>query len=149
MKKILIILLFSFILCGNSQSTSFFTTALDSIQCLLKSNKLIDSFFKIIEVIKTKDLLQILNTCYTIYLDLKEELNKCNEKPIKNKKVEEIDEDIDIKLGYPSAVYLLYTKFGEDAFKWFDKGGYKLLKENCYKSEGQNSWICNYIRKEN
>ena len=147
MKKILIILLFSFILCQNSPSTSFFSTALDSIQCLLKSNKLFDSFFKIVEVVKTNDFLQIFNTCYAIYLDLKEELNKCNEGP-NIKKLEEIDEDDDIKLGYPSAVLLLYTRFGEEAFQWFDQGGFPLLKEKCYQREGQNAWICNYIRKE-
>ena len=148
MKKILIILLFSFILSQNAQSTSFFSTALDSFQCLLKSNKLVDSFLQIVEVLKTKDLLQIINTCFKIYLDLKEELNKCNEESNKIKKLEEIDEDEDLKLGYPSAVLLLYTKFGEEAFQWFDQGGFPLLKEKCYQREGQNAWICNYIRKE-
>ncbi len=146
MKKLLIVLLLSFILCQKNKPTNFFQSTFDSIKCVYHSNTFINSFPKIIEVIKTKDLSQIVTTIYSTFLDLKKEYIKCNEKQNEVKSEDENDEDDDIKLGYPKAVLLLYTIFGDRAFEWFDEGGYPLLRSKCYGELGYNSWLCAYIR---
>ena len=147
MKKLLIVLLFSFILCQKNKPSNFFQSTFDSIKCVLHSNILINSFSKIIEAIKTKDLSQIFNTGYSIFLELKKEYIKCDNAKLKEvKHDDENDEDDDIKLGYPRAVLLLYTIIGERAFIWYDEGGYPLLRSNCFYYYGRLEWYCQYIR---
>ena len=147
MKKLLLILLLSFIICKKDSSPSFFESTIDSIQCLLKSGKLFDSFSKIYESVKTKDIMKIFTVCYSVFMDLKEELNKCSEEKNKIQKFDEDENDDDIILGYPRCVLLLYTFIGEDAFKWYDEGGYKLLSTNCFQRKGRQ-WYCYFIREQ-
>ena len=147
MKKLLIILLLSFIICQKTSSPSFLESAMDSLQCLVKSGKLFESFSKIFEAVKTKDIMKIFTTCYSVFMDLKEELIKCSEEKNKIKKIDEEDNDDNIVLGYPRCVLTLYAIIGENAFIWYEEGGYKLLSDNCFKFYGRQ-WYCYYIRVE-
>ena len=146
MKKLLLLLLLSFILCEKKSSFSEPSSIIDSFICVLKSDTFFNELTKLIETIKTKDLLKIINTGYLLFKDLKEEFNRCS-KTID--KVDNEDDYDDINLGYPRAVLTLYTIIGENAFNWYDQGGLKLLKDNCYKYYGQTQWFCTYIRKKN
>ena len=149
--KFLLLLLFSYIICSPLIESPKKIDSIDSIICTLKSDIFFKSISKIIEVIKTKDLLNIINTGNSLFNDLKEEFEKCpkkSEKMEKNNLNNDNEDDDDVKLGYPRAVFNLYTIIGERAFTWYDQGGLKLLKDNCYKYYGQNIWFCNFIRKQ-
>ena len=152
MKKLFLLFLFTFILCQNTTPNNFFSSNIfDSIKCVLKTDFIMNSFFKILAEINTKDFSKILNVLYSIFLDFKDKFIKCSEQSNKVKAVKAIDEngdDMDIKLGYPRAVLLLYTIIGEQAFEWFEKGGYPLLKSNCQYFYGQNEWYCKFIRDQ-
>ena len=147
MKKLLIILLLSFIICKKDSSPSFFESTIDSIQCLLKSGKLFDSFSKIYESVKTKDIMKIFTVCYSVFMDLKKELNKCSEEKNKIQKFDEDENDDDIILGYPRCVLILSTFIGDDAFRWYEEGGYSLLSKNCFQQKGRQ-WYCYFIREQ-
>ena len=148
MKKILLLLLISIIICQKTTSTTILPSFFNSIQCLLKSNIIFNSFPKIIESFKTKDFIKICNTFYSIFNDLKNEFIKCKENStqINNVNKKDDDDDMDIKLGYPRVVLILYTLIGEEAFDWYDEGDLKLLKTNCFKYYGQRTWYCNFIK---
>ena len=147
MKKILLLLLISIIICQKTTSTTNLPSFFNSIQCLLKSNIVFISFPKIIESFKTKDFITIFNTFYSIFNDLKNEFIKCKEKSTQIDNVnKKDDDDMDIKLGYPRVVLILYTLIGERAFNWYDEGDLKLLKTNCFLYYGQRTWFCNFIK---
>ena len=147
MKKILLIFLFCLILCQKSATNTFFSsTTFDSIKCVLKSDILKNSFAKILKELNTNGFSNIFNALYSIFLDLKTEFFKCNEQLNKANEVDENDDDMDIKLGYPRAVLILYTIIGQRAFDWYDQGGYNLLRDNCFTHFGRDEWYCRFIR---
>ena len=148
MKKLLLLLLLSFILCEKIGSFSKPSSIIDSFICVLKSDTFFNEITKLIETIKTKDLLKIINTGYLLFQDLKEEFNRCSKTIDKVDNEDNEDDYDDINLGYPRVVLTLYTIIGENAFNWYDQGGLKLLKSNCYKYYGQTQWFCTYIRKQ-
>ena len=146
MKKFLLIFLFSLILCQKSATNTLFSSTFDSIKCVLKSDVLKNSVTKILKEINTNGFSNILNALYSIFLELKTEFIKCNEQLNKENEVDENDDDLDIKLGYPRAVLILYTIIGQRAFDWYDQGGYKLLRDNCFVQFGRDEWYCRFIR---
>ena len=144
MKNLLIIVLLSLAICENSTFPSILTSIFESNKCLFNFNILYDSFSKIFESIKSKDLSKIISTGFKVFQNLKEEYIKCTEK--EQKKAEE--EEDDIQLGYPRAIYVLASIIGDEAFDWYDiNGTYKTLREECVKKYGQTAWFCNYFRK--
>ena len=147
MKKLLLVLLFSFILCQKETPNTFFSSTFNSIKCVLKSDILMNSFSKILTEYNTNGLTNIFTVFYSVFLDLKNEFIKCSEQLNKVNETDENEDDMDIKLGYPRAVLVLYTILGQDAFDWYDQGGYELLQSNCFKYKGQKEWYCNFIRK--
>ena len=149
MKKLLLVFLFAFMLCQKSASNTLFSSTFESFKCILKSDVLMNSIYKILKEVNTKNFSNIFNTLYSIFLDLKNEFIKCSEQLHKVNEVEKYDDDMDIKLGYPRAVLVLYTIIGQDAFDWYDEGGYKTLQDNCFTFKGQTQWYCNFIRKVN
>ena len=141
MKKILILLLLSSIIC---QSSNPIQEIKDIIGCISKSNLLDISLEKIKEAINSKDPSDISKLLISLITKLKDEIIQCKEKQLR-KLSNEDDEYDDVKLGYPKYVYVLYTQIGKDAFTWFDKGGITLLKEQCHKYYGQKTWFCVYL----
>ena len=150
MKKLLIFFLVSIIICQKTSTSIDLPSVLDSIKCLLKSNTFYNSFLKVIESFKTKDFLNIFNTLYSVFFDLKNEFIKCREKStqIQINNFNENDDDDNINLGYPRVVLILYTQIGEVAFQWYEEGGLPLLKRNCLRDYGQRIWYCNFINIE-
>ncbi len=141
MKKILILLLLSSIIC---QSSNPIQEIKDIIGCISKSNLLDVSLEKIKEALNSKDPSDISKILISLITKLKDEIIQCKEKQLR-KLSNEDDEYDDVKLGYPKYVYVLYTQIGKDAFTWFDKGGITLLKEQCHKYYGQKTWFCVYL----
>ena len=141
MKKILILLLLSSIIC---QSSNPIQEIKDIIGCISKSNLLDISLEKIKEALNSKDPSDISKLLISLITKLKDEIIQCKEKKLR-KLSNEDDEYDDVKLGYPKYVYVLYTQIGKDAFTWFDKGGITLLKEQCHKYYGQKTWFCVYL----
>ena len=141
MKKILILLLLSSIIC---QSSNPIQEIKDIIGCISKSNLLDISLEKIKEAINSKDPSDISKLLISLITKLKDEIIQCKEKQLR-KLSNEDDEYDDVKLGYPKYVYVLYTQIGKDAFTWYDKGGITLLKEQCHKYYGQKTWFCVYL----
>ena len=141
MKKILILLLLSSIIC---QSSNPIQEINDIIGCISKSNLLDISLEKIKEALNSKDPSDISKLLISLITKLKDEIIQCKEKQLR-KLSNEDDEYDDVKLGYPKYVYVLYTQIGKDAFTWFDKGGITLLKEQCHKYYGQKTWFCVYL----
>ncbi len=141
MKKILILLLLSSIIC---QSSNPIQEIKDIIGCISKSNLLDISLEKIKEALNSKDPSDISKLLISLITKLKDEIIQCKEKQLR-KLSNEDDEYDDVKLGYPKYVYVLYTQIGKDAFTWFDKGGITLLKEQCHKYYGQKTWFCVYL----
>ena len=143
-KLLLLLLLLSYIVDSPASETK---KAIVSIICTLNSDIFSKSLSKIIETIKTKELVKIINDGISVFHDLKKEFEKCSKKEEKMNAHDD-DEDDDVKLGYPRAVLNLYTIIGKNAIDWYDKGGLALLKSNCYKYYGQNKWFCTFIRKQ-
>ena len=141
MKKILILLLLSSIIC---QSSNPIQEIKDIIGCISKSNLLDISLEKIKEALNSKNPSDISKLFISLITKLKDEIIQCKEKKLR-KLSNEDDEYDDVKLGYPKYVYVLYTQIGKDAFTWFDKGGITLLKEQCHKYYGQKTWFCVYL----
>ena len=141
MKKILILLLLTSIIC---QSSNPIQEIKDIIGCISKSNLLDISLEKIKEALNSKDPSDISKLLISLITKLKDEIIQCKEKKLR-KLSNEDDEYDDVKLGYPKYVYVLYTQIGKDAFTWFDKGGITLLKEQCHKYYGQKTWFCVYL----
>ena len=141
MKKILILLLLSSIIC---QSSNPIQEIKDIIGCISKSNLLDISLEKIKAALNSKDPSDISKLLISLITKLKDEIIQCKEKKLR-KLSNEDDEYDDVKLGYPKYVYVLYTQIGKDAFTWFDKGGITLLKEQCHKYYGQKTWFCVYL----
>ena len=141
MKKILILLLLSSIIC---QSSNPIQEIKDIIGCISKSNLLDISLEKIKEALNSKDPSDISKLLISLITKLKDEIIQCKEKQLR-KLSNEDDEYDDVKLGYPKYVYVLYTQIGKDAFTWYDKGGITLLKEQCHKYYGQKTWFCVYL----
>ena len=141
MKKILILLLLSSIIC---QSSNPIQEIKDIIGCISKSNLFEVSLEKIKEALNSKDPSDISKLLISLITKLKDEIIQCKEKQLR-KLSNEDDEYDDVKLGYPKYVYVLYTQIGKDAFTWFDKGGITLLKEQCHKYYGQKTWFCVYL----
>ena len=141
MKKILILLLLSSIIC---QSSNPIQEIKDIIGCISKSNLLDISLEKIKEALNSMDPSDISKLLISLITKLKDEIIQCKEKQLR-KLSNEDDEYDDVKLGYPKYVYVLYTQIGKDAFTWFDKGGITLLKEQCHKYYGQKTWFCVYL----
>ena len=141
MKKILILLLLSSIIC---QSSNPIQEIKDIIGCISKSNLLDISLEKIKEALNSKDPSDISKLLISLITKLKDEIIQCKEKKLR-KLSNEDDEYDDVKLGYPKYVYVLYTQIGKDAFTWFDQGGITLLKEQCHKYYGQKTWFCVYL----
>ena len=141
MKKILILLLLSSIICQRSNPIQEIK---DIIGCISKSNLLDISLEKIKEALNSKDPSDISKLLISLITKLKDEIIQCKEKQLR-KLSNEDDEYDDVKLGYPKYVYVLYTQIGKDAFTWFDKGGITLLKEQCHKYYGQKTWFCVYL----
>ena len=141
MKKILILLLLSSIIC---QSSNPIQEIKDIIGWISKSYLLDISLEKIKEALNSKDPSDISKLLISLITKLKDEIIQCKEKKLR-KLSNEDDEYDDVKLGYPKYVYVLYTQIGKDAFTWFDKGGITLLKEQCHKYYGQKTWFCVYL----
>ena len=141
MKKILILLLLSSIIC---QSSNPIQEIKDIIGCISKSNLLDISLEKIKEALNSKNPSDISKLFISLITKLKDEIIQCKEKQLR-KLSNEDDEYDDVKLGYPKYVYVLYTQIGKDAFTWYDKGGLTLLKEQCHKYYGQKTWFCVYL----
>ncbi len=141
MKKILILLLLSSIIC---QSSNPIQEIKDIIECISKSNLLDISLEKIKEALNSKDPSDISKLLISLITKLKDEIIQCKEKKLR-KLSNEDDEYDDVKLGYPKYVYVLYTQIGKDAFTWYDKGGITLLKEQCHLHYGQKTWFCVYL----
>ena len=141
MKKILILLLLSSIIC---QSSNPIQEIKDIIGCISKSNLLDISLEKIKEALNSKDPSDISKLLISLITKLKDEIIQCKEKQLR-KLSNEDDEYDDVKLGYPKYVYVLYTQIGKDAFTWYDLGGITLLKEQCHKYYGQKTWFCVYL----
>ena len=141
MKKILILLLLSTIIC---QSSNPIQEIKDIIGCISKSNLLDISLEKIKEALNSKDPSDISKLLISLITKLKDEIIQCKEKKLRKLSNEDGEYD-DVKLGYPKYVYVLYTQIGKDAFTWFDKGGITLLKEQCHKYYGQKTWFCVYL----
>ena len=141
MKKILILLLLSSIIC---QSSNPIQEIKHIIGCISKSNLLDISLEKIKEALNSKDPSDISKLLISLITKLKDEIIQCKEKQLR-KLSNEDDEYDDVKLGYPKYVYVLYTQIGKDAFTWYDKGGITLLKEQCHKYYGQKTWFCVYL----
>ena len=148
MKKLLILVLLSFTICEKTNLPSIISSIFESNKCLFNFNILYDSFNKIVESIKTKDLLKIISTGFSVFQNLKEEYSKCIEK--QKKKAEEEEEEDDIQLGYPRPIYVLATIIGEEVFEWFDdgEGKYSYVRQKCVSKYGQTAWFCNYFRKD-
>ena len=146
MKKLLILVLLSFTICEKSIFPSIISSILESNKCLFNFNILYDSFNKIVESIKTKDLLKIISTGFSVFQNIKEEFSKCKEK--QKKKAEE--EEDDIQLGYPRPIYVLATIIGDEAFEWYDESenNYSKFRQRCVSKYGQTAWFCNYFRKK-
>ena len=145
MKKLLILILLSYIACQKEISSSFFSSTFNSIKCLLKTNIIYDSYSQIIEAIKTKDLMKIINTGFSIFQNIKREIINCSiNSSEKDTSIE--DNNDDIQLGYPRAVLVLAAIIGEEAFQWYDDGGYYNLRSKCVQKYGQTIWFCNYFR---
>ena len=141
MKKILILLLISSIIC---QSSNPIQEIKDIIGCISKSNLLDISLEKIKEALNSKDPSDISKLLISLITKLKDEIIQCKEKQLR-KLSNEDDEYDDVKLGYPKYVYVLYTQIGKDAFTWYDKGGITFLKEQCHLHYGQKTWFCVYL----
>ena len=59
-------------------------TILEKIECLTKSDKLMDEFVKITESIKTRDIKKIVLTVLEAYFKVKDDVKKClNEEKLK------------------------------------------------------------------
>ena len=144
MKILLLLLLLLYIVSSPASETK---KTIDSIICTLNSDIFSKSLSKIIETIKTKELVKIINDGISVFHDLKKEFEKCSKKEEKLNARND-DEDDDVKLGYPRVVLNLYTIIGKNATDWYDRGGLKLLKENCYQVYGQKTWFCTFIRKQ-
>ena len=145
MKRLLIILLLSLVSCQKTDINSIFET----FQCILKSKILQPSYDKIVEAFKSKDLFKIISTCYSVFLELKEDIIKCRGEQKKIITNNENENDDDIRLGYPRPVLVLYAIIKDKAvFDWYEKGGLKRMKEECYKLYGQGTWYCEFIRKQ-
>ena len=146
MKKLLILVLLSITICEKTTFPSIIASIIESNKCLFNFNILYDSFKKIYESIKTKDLLNIISTGFSVYQNIKEEYTKC--KAQQQKKAEE-DED-DIQLGYPRPIYVLASIIGDEVFQWYDEGGndYAYLRQKCVFKYGQTTWFCNYFRNK-
>ena len=104
MKKILILLLLSSIIC---QSSNPIQEIKDIIGCISKSNLLDISLEKIKEAINSKDPSDISKLLISLITKLKDEIIQCKEKQLR-KLSNEDDEYDDVKLGYPKYVYVLY-----------------------------------------
>ena len=145
MKKLLILVLLSFTICEKSTFPSIIASIFESNKCLFNFNILYDSFNKIVESIKTKDLLKIISTGFSVFQNIKEEYTKC----IENQKKKVAEEEDDIQLGYPRPIYVLAAIIGEEAFQWYDDGknDYAYLRQKCVSKYGQTAWFCNYFRK--
>ena len=145
MKKLLFLILLSYIVCQKEISKPIFSSTFDSIKCLLRKNILYDSYTQIIEAFKTKNLIKIISTGFSIFQNIKKEYIQCSIKASeKNTSIE--DSNDDIKLGYPRAVLVLAAIIGEEAFQWYDNGGYYNLRSKCVQKYGQTVWFCNYFR---
>ena len=143
MKIILTLILFTYIISSPASDSS---KIIDSIICVLKSDIIFKSIGKLKEAIKTKDVLHIINTSISIYKDIVEKYKQCSEKEDDTKKIKYEEDETELKLGYPRVVYVLYTIIGENAYTWYDQGGLKLLKDNCYLKYGRTQWYCTFIR---
>ena len=142
MRKILILLLFSTIISINSNSIKEIEKI---IKCLSKSYLLKSAFEKILRAINSKDISNIIKTGITLFNEFKDEINQCKKHELEELSNKHREEFEDIRLGYPRAVYVLYTQIGENAFKWFDDGGISNLKEQCHLNYGQRAWFCEYL----
>ena len=141
MKKILLLLLLSSIICEN---TNIIGEIQHIFKCLSNSNFFIEDLNQIIEALKSKDMKTIIKIGLSLFNKFIEEIRNCNNNL---RKLNEETEDEDIKLGYPKEVYVLYTQIGERAFKWYDDGGLKTLRDNCFTYYGQSEWFCQYLNK--
>ena len=140
MKKLLIIFLLSTVICYNNSKEDI----IDIIKCILKSDFIQTAFEKIKEAFKSKNISEIINTGIYIFNEFKKEIFKCSTNGLRklSNRVRAIE---DVTLEYPRAVYVVYTQLGEDAFKWFDQGGMKYLKDQCHLRAGQTAWFCQYL----
>ena len=143
MKKLIIFLILSSIICQNFNPIQKIT---DIIECVSKSNLLETAIEKIKEALNSKDLTNLINVGITLFKQFKDEITQCVKKDLRKLSSEEEEDDRDdIKLGYPKYVYVLYTQIGEKAFQWYDLGGISLLKELCHRYHGQKTWYCVYL----
>ena len=140
MKKILILLLLSTIICQNSPIQEI----KDIIECISKSNLLEKALKEIKEALNSKDFSNIIKTLMSLLNEFKDEIIQCKEKNFR-KLSNEDDEYDNVQLGYPKYVYVLYTQIGQNAFTWFDQGGKDYLKRQCHKYHGQKTWYCVYL----
>lgn len=140
MKKILLLLLFSSIICLDSSPLN---KILEIIKCLANSNIFNESLKEIIEAFNSNDPNIIIKTGITLFYEFKKEISKCNNKL---RRLNNDDNDEDIKLGYPKEVYVLFTQIGNRAFEWYDSGGLAALRDNCFTYYAQ-AWFCQYLNK--
>ena len=141
MKKILLLLLLSSIIC---EKTNIIGEIQHMFKCLSNSKFFIEDLNQIIEALKSKDMDKIIKIGLSLFNKFIEEIRQCNNNL---RKLNEEIEDEDIKLGYPKEVYVLYSLIGKRAFEWYDIDGLKSLRDNCFSHFGQSEWFCQYLNK--
>ena len=113
------------------------TSQIKELLYIINSDEFFNSLTKIIDAIIKKDFNEILNSVYLFYQDIKLLFQQKN-------KIENQNGD-EIVLQYPRVVLTLYTIIKEQAFDWYDEGGFDKLKRNCFTYYGQTTWFCKLI----
>ena len=131
----LVFLLITLISCKTETKPKI--SQIEELLNIINSEEFFISFTKVIDAIKTKDFNKILSSIYLFYQDIKLLFQQKN-------KIENQNED-EIVLQYPRVVLTLYTIIKEQAFDWYDEGGFDKLKRNCFTYYGQTTWFCKLI----